>query len=121
MIGRMRVQVWNAQNDSVSPTNTAKPRGTLRRQSVWQNEHISHFNYLTSHLFDLCCSHQDEGQADINATEQSIIDLDADIGVVESQVREREDEIQGLQTEKELQSSGEVKELIQEVDEMSKR
>ena len=53
--------------------------------------------------------------------EQSIIDLSAEIGVVESQVREREDEIQGLQTEKELQSSGEVKELIQEVDEMSKR
>ena len=53
--------------------------------------------------------------------EQSIVDLDSQIGGIDAQVREREDEIQGLQTEKELQSNGEVKELIQEVDELSKR
>lgn len=64
---------------------------------------------------------QDDGESEIRGMEQSIINFDAEIGGVDAQLREREDEIQGLQTEKELQSSGEVKELIQEVDNLSKR
>ena len=53
--------------------------------------------------------------------ESRVSELDAQAAALEADVREREDEIQGLQTEKELQSGGEVKELIQEVDEISKR
>jgi len=64
---------------------------------------------------------QDDGESEIRGMEQSIVDFDAEIGGIDAQLREREDEIQGLQTEKELQSSGEVKELIQEVDSLSKR
>lgn len=64
---------------------------------------------------------QQDGESSIRAMEQSIVDLDSQIGGIDAQVREQEDEIQGLQTEKELQSNGEVKELIQEVDELSKR
>jgi hypothetical protein len=47
--------------------------------------------------------------------------LDSEIKILDISLNEKEDEIKGLQTEKELQSNGEVKELVQKVDELSKR
>jgi structural maintenance of chromosome 2 len=90
----------------------------------WQNasanlERLERF--CVAYKYTEAKSLQDDGESEIRAMEQSIVDFYAEIGGIDAQVREREDEIQGLQTEKELQSNGEVKELIQEVDDLSKR
>jgi structural maintenance of chromosome 2 len=90
----------------------------------WQNasanlERLERF--CVAYKYTEAKSLQDDGESEIRGMEQCIVDFDAEIGGIDAQVREREDEIQGLQTEKELQSNGEVKELIQEVDDLSKR
>jgi hypothetical protein len=53
--------------------------------------------------------------------QDALSELDAAWAALELDLREKADQIQGLQTEKELQSGGEVRELQAEVDEISKR
>jgi len=67
------------------------------------------------------CRNQKDDESEIHAAEQALSDFDAQLSAIEAQLREKDDEIQSLQTEKELQSSGEVKELAQEADELSKK
>lgn len=67
------------------------------------------------------CSLQEDGATEISTAEELVQNLDSEIKVLEIRLNEKEDEIKGLQTEKELQSNGEVKELVQKVDELSKR
>lgn len=61
------------------------------------------------------------GEADIRAVDAEIAALDATCAAVEGDLREKEDYITGLQTEKELQSGGEVKELIAKADDLAKK
>jgi hypothetical protein len=67
------------------------------------------------------CSLQEDGASEIAAGEELMQKLDSEIKILDISLNEKEDEIKGLQTEKELQSNGEVKELVQKVDELSKR
>lgn len=53
--------------------------------------------------------------------QNELSDLDAQAAALELDIREKGDQIEGLRTEKELQSGGEVRELTAEVDEISKR
>lgn len=64
---------------------------------------------------------QADGEGEVRGVESALSDLDALAAALELEAREKDDEIQGLQTEKELQSGGEVKELIEMVDQISKR
>jgi len=67
------------------------------------------------------CSLQDDGEAEIRSIDDIVNQIEAELSSLEVQMRERDDEIKGLQTEKDLQSNGEVKELMQVADELSKR
>lgn len=67
------------------------------------------------------CSLQEDGASEIAMGEELMQKLDSEIKILDISLSEKEDEIKGLQTEKELQSNGEVKELVQKVDELSKR
>lgn len=53
--------------------------------------------------------------------QNELSDLDAQAAALDLDIREKGDQIEGLRTEKELQSGGEVRELTAEVDEISKR
>lgn len=64
---------------------------------------------------------QRSGAEKVREVEATISDLAAQEAALELEIREKEDEVQGLQTEKELQSGGEVKELAALVDDISKR
>jgi structural maintenance of chromosome 2 len=64
---------------------------------------------------------QKDGEGDISGMQEQVSDIEAQLAALELSVREKDDEIQGLQTEKELQSGGELKELMQLVDDVSKR
>jgi len=100
----------------------------LRKEKVqymeWQNacallERLERF--CVAYKYTEAQSLQTDGEAEIRSAEESIMALDAEVAAIEAQLREKDDEIQGLQTEKELQSSGEVKELVQAADELSKK
>jgi structural maintenance of chromosome 2 len=100
----------------------------LRKEKVqymeWQNasanlERLERF--CVAYKYVEALSLQQDGEGEIRDAAQLIAELEANISLLDSQMREHDDEIQGLQTEKELQSNGEVKELVQEVDELSKR
>ena len=67
------------------------------------------------------CRLQQTGEADVRAVQDALSELDAAWAALELDLREKADQIQGLQTEKELQSGGEVRELQAEVDDISKR
>lgn len=62
-----------------------------------------------------------DGTEEIERTREALTELESAAKDLELALREREDEIQGLETEKDLQSSGEIKELTAELDEVSKR
>ena len=68
-----------------------------------------------------CCRLQRSGEADIAEVDRAASSIDAQAAALDLTIREKEDEVAGLQTEKELQSGGEVRELAQQVDELSKR
>lgn len=75
-------------------------------------------------LYTLRCkirSLQNDGEAEIRSIEDIINQIEAELGSLEVQMRERDDEIDGLQTEKQLQSNGEMKELVQVADDLSNR
>ncbi|PRW61562.1 structural maintenance of chromosomes 2-1 isoform A [Chlorella sorokiniana] len=63
---------------------------------------------------------QDNGEAEVRGVQDEMHNLDAQAAHLDLEIREKEDDIKGLQTEKELQSGGEVKELQAKVDELSK-
>ena len=64
---------------------------------------------------------QQTGEADVRGVQDALSELDAQWAALDLDLREKADQIQGLQTEKELQSGGEVRELQKEVDDISKR
>ncbi|KAL4421732.1 hypothetical protein ABPG77_002348 [Micractinium sp. CCAP 211/92] len=64
---------------------------------------------------------QQNGEQEVRAAQNELSDLDAQAAALDLDIREKGDQIEGLRTEKELQSGGEVKELTAEVDEISKR
>lgn len=68
-----------------------------------------------------CCRLQKNGEDEVRGVQNQLSDLDAQSAALELDIREKSDQIEGLQTEKELQSGGEVKELQETVDEISKR
>jgi hypothetical protein len=57
----------------------------------------------------------------VRAAQSSLSDLDAQAAALELDIREKEEAVEGLRTEKELQSGGEVAELQAEVDDIAKR
>ena len=69
------------------------------------------------------CHHrlQHSGQSDAAEVDRQMSTIDAQAAALDLAIREKEDEVTGLQTEKELQSGGEVRELAQQADEISKR
>lgn len=67
------------------------------------------------------CRLQQNGEQDVQQVQNDLSDLEAQYAALDLKIREKQDEIEGLKTEKELQSSGEVKELQAEVDDISKR
>ena len=67
------------------------------------------------------CRLQQTGEQEARAVENALSDLDALAALLELNIREKDDQIEGLKTEKELQSTGEIKELQAEVDELAKR
>ena len=64
----------------------------------------------------LPCRLQQTGEADVRGVQDALSDLDAQWAALELDLREKADQIQGLQTEKELQAGGEVRELQAEVE-----
>ena len=64
---------------------------------------------------------QHNGEAEVRSVQDAMSDIDAAAAALDLEEREATDAIAGLQTEKELQSGGEVKELQAEVDEIAKK
>ncbi|PSC74142.1 structural maintenance of chromosomes 2-1-like [Micractinium conductrix] len=100
----------------------------LRREKVqymeWQNatkslERLMRFCVAWKYCEALRL--QQHGEAEVREAQNALSDLDAQGAALDLDIREVEDRIEGLQTEKELQSGGEIKELQAEVDEISKR
>lgn len=100
----------------------------LRKEKVqymeWQNassnlERLERF--CVAYKYMEAKSLQEDGEMEIQQAEEALSNYDTEILAVDIHIREKDDEIQGLQTEKELQSNGEIKELAQEVDDLSKR
>lgn len=64
---------------------------------------------------------QEVGDAEIQSFKDKIQALKVRAEELSTEVKDKESDIKSLQTEKELQSGGEVKELSQKADELSKR
>jgi hypothetical protein len=61
------------------------------------------------------------GQSEMEGLQAEAAELDARRAGLEAEIADREDDIRGLETEKELQAGGEVKELGEEVDKLAMR
>jgi hypothetical protein len=64
---------------------------------------------------------QQQGDAEVAQVQTRISELVGQAAEVEGEVRDKEEEIKSLQTELELQSGGEVRELTDSVDQLSKK
>lgn len=64
---------------------------------------------------------QSDGQAEVQGMAERLQAAERQVADLELQLRERADELAGLQAEKELASGGEVKELTAQADALSKR
>jgi hypothetical protein len=64
---------------------------------------------------------QQQGDAEVAQVQTRISELVGQAGEVEGEVRDKEEGIKSLQTELELQSGGEVRELTDSVDQLSKK
>ena len=67
------------------------------------------------------CRSQEVGEAEIQELRSSIEAGKARAEELVQEIQEADADLKGLQTEKDLQSGGEVKELAQQADELSKR
>lgn len=67
------------------------------------------------------CRLQQQGDEEIKAVQVRIEELDQETSSVEEEIRDKDGDIRSLQTELELQSGGEVKELTQTVDSIAKK
>lgn len=61
----------------------------------------------------------ENGQQELDQLQQEGAKLAESRGVIESDLADKQSDIQALQTEKEIQAGGEVKELQQEADALS--
>jgi structural maintenance of chromosome 2 len=61
------------------------------------------------------------GESEIQQTDKRIADMDAELSALQAEIIAKSDEVTALQTEKELQTGGEVKELMKKVDDLSKQ
>ena len=61
------------------------------------------------------------GESEIHNLMEKVEQGKAKVEELEQEIQSLESDIKGLQTEKELQSGGEIKELAQKADESSKR
>lgn len=67
------------------------------------------------------CRSQQAGQLEMQGLAQAIEDRKAKAEELAAQIQDAEADIKSLQTEKDLQSGGEVKELAEQADALSKR
>lgn len=72
-------------------------------------------------LVSATCRLQQNGEQEVRAVQNELSDHDAQAAALQLDIREKGDQIEGLKTEKELQSGGEVRELTALVDDISKR
>ncbi|KAL6776822.1 SMC2 [Auxenochlorella protothecoides x Auxenochlorella symbiontica] len=101
-----------------------KLRGEKAAYMEWQHassslERLRHF--CVAHRYVEAERSQKRGQADIDALIADMKELEAKGAALQQALKDRDDDIAGLQTEKDLQSSGEVRELTAAVDALSKR
>ncbi len=100
----------------------------LRKEKVqymeWQNATASLDRlrrFCVAHQYAEAAALRGAGEADVARAAAGVAELEAAGAALEAELRERDDEVAGLQTEKELQSGGEAKELAEAVDEIAKR
>lgn len=73
------------------------------------------------HLNSFCCRSQEAGNSEIQGLRDKIESVRLRASELAAELQDKDSDIKSLQTEKELQSGGEVKELSQKTDELSKR
>jgi hypothetical protein len=66
-----------------------------------------------------CCRVIESGEAELVAMAADVEQLEQQAAELEGEAADKASDIQGLQTEKELQTGGEVKELQQEADQLA--
>ena len=64
---------------------------------------------------------QEVGESEIHSLMEKVEGMKADAEELERDIQDKEADVKALQTEKELQSGGEVKELSEKADGLSKR
>ncbi|GBF88023.1 structural maintenance of chromosomes 2-like [Raphidocelis subcapitata] len=75
--------------------------------------------FCVAHEYSICLRALESGQGELEALLSEAAALDARRAALESEAADRASEVAALQTEKELQAGGEVKELQEEVDRLA--